>query len=228
MTITDNQDFIRKCGSNVILNKEAAALTNTSFITVTKQLNQNISQLFESDIELDIILYLGLCNGAGWATTLDGRDAVLLGIEKIIELNWQNEDDMQALIFHEIGHIWHKTHGILYPHTHSNGERSLVQLYQEGIAMVCEQILCQDDNRYHQDKNGWLAWCVTNKSEIKCEFLKRIKDNKSTQDFFGDWCKPDAGVYGNIGSCIFLHLFSNSVYKSLLSVLIDRGDNHRA
>ena len=126
---------IKPIVSNVILNKEAAALTNTSFITVTKQLNQNISQLFESDIELDIILYLGLCNGAGWATTLDGRDAVLLGIEKIIELNWQNEDDMQALIFHEIGHIWHKTHGILYPHTHSNGERSLVQLYQEGIGM---------------------------------------------------------------------------------------------
>ncbi len=185
--------------SNVILNKEAAALTNASFVTVTKQLKRNISQLFESDIELDIILYLGLCNGAGWATTLDGRDAILLGIEKIIELNWQNKDDMQSLIFHEIGHIWHKTYGNLHPHTHSNGEKSLVQLYQEGIAMVCEQILCQDDNHYHQDRNGWLAWCVTNKSEIKYEFLKRIKANKSTQDFFGDWCNynnhSDVGYY---------------------------------
>lgn len=185
--------------SKVILNKEAAALTNTSFVTVTEQLNRNISQLFKSDIELDIILYLGLCNGAGWSTTLDGRDAILLGIEKIIELNWQNEDNMQGLIFHEIGHIWHKTHGNLYPLTHSNGEKSLVQLYQEGIAMVCEQILCRDDNHYHQDKNGWLDWCVTNKSEIKYEYLKRIKDNKSTQDFFGDWCNyknhSDVGYY---------------------------------
>ena len=40
--------------------------------------------------------------------------------------------------------------------------------------------------------------------------------------------KPDAGVYGNIGSCIFLHLFSNSVYKSHLSVLINKEENHRA
>ena len=63
---------------------------------------------FENGVETDIILYLGLCNGAGWATSLDGRDAVLLGIEKIIELNWQDESAMQALIFHEIGHIWHK------------------------------------------------------------------------------------------------------------------------
>ncbi len=185
--------------NNVILNKEAAATANASFIAIAERLSRNISQLFKSDIDPDIILYLGLCNGACWATTLDGRNAVLLGIEKIIELNWQNESDMQALIFHEIGHIWHKTYGNLNPHAQTSGEQSLAQLYREGIAMVCEQILCNDDNHYHQDKNGWLDWCTANKAEIKREYLRRVKENESTQDFFGDWCSyknhSDVGYY---------------------------------
>ena len=154
---------------------------------------------FENGVETDIILYLGLCNGAGWATSLDGRDAVLLGIEKIIELNWQDESAMQALIFHEIGHIWHKTYGNLYPEARSEGENSLAQLYQEGLAMVCEHILCQDDRYYHQNQNGWLDWCKENEAEIKREYLRRVDKNISTQDFFGDWCSyknhSDVGYY---------------------------------
>ena len=71
--------------NNVLLNKDAALRTNTSFISVTNQLKSNINKLFKNDIDLDIILYLGLCNGAGWATALDGRNTILLGIEKIIE-----------------------------------------------------------------------------------------------------------------------------------------------
>lgn len=185
--------------NNVLLNKDAALRTNTSFISVTNQLKSNINKLFKNDIDLDIILYLGLCNGAGWATALDERNTILLGIEKIIELNWQNEADMQALIFHEIGHIWHKTYGVLYPKTQSKGEESLVQMYQEGIAMVCEHILCQNNNYYHQNKNDWLTWCKDNKLEIKQEYLNRIDNNISTQDFFGDWCNykghSDVGYY---------------------------------
>ena len=185
--------------NNVLLNKDAALRTNTSFISVTNQLKSNINKLFKNDIDLDIILYLGLCNGAGWATALDGRNTILLGIEKIIELNWQNEAGMQALIFHEIGHIWHKTYGVLYPKTQSKGEESLVQMYQEGIAMVCEHILCQNNNYYHQNKNDWLTWCKDNKLEIKQEYLNRIDNNISTQDFFGDWCNykghSDVGYY---------------------------------
>ena len=185
--------------NQVTLNTSAAELANASFTSVTKRLKFNISQLFKSDVNVDIILYLGLCNGAGWATTLDGRDVILLGIEKIIELNWENEVGMQALIYHEIGHIWHKTHGTLCPPANSNGEKSLVQLYQEGVAMVCEQILCQNDHYYHQNKNDWLDWCMENESEIKLEYLERIKNDKSTQDFFGDWCNykgySDVGYY---------------------------------
>lgn len=185
--------------NNVLLHKEAAFQANVAFIEVTNELTQNINKIFNDHVEMDIILYLGLCNGAGWATTLDGRNTILLGIEKIMELNWQSEAAMRALIYHEIGHIWHKIYGNSYPETQSKGEDSLVQLYREGIAMVCEQILCQDNHYYHQNQNNWLAWCVSNQTEIKQEYLKRIDENISTQDFFGDWCNykkhSDVGYY---------------------------------
>ena len=67
--------------NNVLLNRDAAITANDSFVAVTDKLASNIERLFENGVETDIILYLGLCNGAGWATSLDGRDAVLLGIE---------------------------------------------------------------------------------------------------------------------------------------------------
>lgn len=185
--------------NDVFRKKGAACQANASFLAVTKQLSRNTHRLFQNEMDMDIILYLGLCNGAGWATTLDGRDAVLLGIEKIIELNWQSESSMQALLFHELGHIWHKTYGVFHPETHTAGENTLVQLYQEGIAMVCEQILCQNDCYYHQNQEGWLEWCTANQAEIKQEYLYRIDHNISAQGFFGDWCQfkghSDVGYY---------------------------------
>lgn len=185
--------------ARVQADKEAALLANASFTSVAKRLESRLCPLFQREPELDLILYLGLCNGAGWATTLEGREAVLVGIEKVLELGWQTEAKMQALIFHEIGHIWHKTYGTFELHPRTKGEASLVQLYKEGVAMVCEQILCQNENAYHQDEDGWLAWCVAHQAEIKREYQKRVDNHTSTQDFFGDWCRykshSDVGYY---------------------------------
>lgn len=174
--------------NNAFTFHEKMESANNSFLSISKKLKRNIDKISHTDLELDIILYLGLCNGAGWATTLDGKNAILLGIEKIIELNWQGETEMQALIFHEVGHIWHKTHGNLYFDISTETEKSILQLYQEGVAMKCEHLLCGDDNYYHQNKDNWLDWCVENESQIKNEYLKRMNNNASTQDFYGDWC----------------------------------------
>lgn len=180
-------------------NEEKLLITNNSFEAVAKDLSEKITRLFDREIELEIILYLGLCNAAGWASVLDGRDVILLGVEKIIELDWCSRKDMQALIFHEIGHIWHKTYGSLYFSYDSQSERSVLQLYQEGVAMVCEQILCGDHTYYHQDRSGWLDWCKQNEMSIKKEYLDRLENSRSTQDFFGDWCSyeghSDVGYY---------------------------------
>ena len=56
--------------NNVLLNRDAAITANDSFVAVTDKLASNIERLFENGVETDIILYLGLCNGAGWATSL--------------------------------------------------------------------------------------------------------------------------------------------------------------
>ncbi len=191
--------------NNALNQKDKMQIVNSSFTTISDVLPDNMHNLFDSDIELDIILYLGLCNGAGWATTLNNKNTILLGIEKIIELNWYDIDSMQGLIFHEIGHIWHKTYGNFYYNAASIKEKSIRQLYQEGIAMVCEQILCNDNNYFHQNKNGWLDWCQKNEISIKKEYLNRLNNKVSTQDFFGDWCDyqghSDVGYY--LG-CIFI------------------------
>ena len=106
---------------------------------------------------------------------------------------------MQALIFHEIGHIWHKTYGNLYPRGSVRGRKFTGSALSRGLAMVCEHILCQDDRYYHQNQNGWLDWCKENEAEIKREYLRRVDKNISTQDFFGDWCSyknhSDVGYY---------------------------------
>lgn len=163
----DFQKSVYPVITDALGNREKLVTIDRSFKAVTDNLCKSVSALFNGDPNVDIVLYLGLCNGAGWATTLDGRDAVLLGIEKIAELNWCDIPSMQTLIYHEMGHIWHKTYGNLYFPVDSNGEKSLLQLYQEGVAMVCEQTLCGDENFYHQNINGWLDWCCENENSLK-------------------------------------------------------------
>ena len=181
------------------LNADKIDFVSKNFQLVVDTINANLSKLFDTEPDINIVLYLGLCNGAGWATTLDGKNAVLLGIEKIIELNWGDETNMRALLLHEIGHLWHKLNGKLYIPDFTKRRKAIQQLYQEGVAMVCEHILCGDNDFWHQDKNGWLDWCSKNETEIKKEYLRRLDSNESVQDFFGDWCSyngySDVGYY---------------------------------
>jgi hypothetical protein len=179
--------------------KEKLVKLHDSFLAVTSGLKERWKEVFEADIQADIIFYLGLCNGAGWVTTLSGNPSILLGIEKIIELDWIDNDSLIGLLYHELGHIWHATVGILEYETDSVSEKSLWQLYQEGIAMYCEQLLAGDFSYYHQDKDGWLSWCEENREKLFIEYKRRVDENESTQDFFGDWCNflgySDVGYY---------------------------------
>ena len=146
---------------------------------------------------MTVVLYLGLCNAAGRETFLGGKKVVLLGVEKILELNWDSEEKLKALLYHEIGHIWHEIYGNLEFPAHTQSRQSMLQLWQEGIAMVCEQILSKDERYYHQDENEWLAWCQEQELMIKEEYGRRLEQEESTQDFFGDWC--DFCGYSDVG-----------------------------
>ena len=170
-----------------------------SFQSVIYQLEDAIRQHFHTTIEADIILYLGLCNGAGWAATINGQYLVLLGIEKILELNWADEDSMIALLYHELGHLWHHQERKLPWGGETPQEKALWQLYSEGVAMFFEQQLCQTEHYFHQDQNGWLEWCTQNRSRLFAEYSRRVEQNESIQLFFGDWCSfeghSDVGYY---------------------------------
>lgn len=170
---------------NALAKRDQLEILHTNYISVTKNLEKDIFDKFNTKLDVNIILYLGLCNGAGWYTKADNKRVVLLGIEKIIELGWIDIRSLKALIYHELGHVWHD---IQREGMDVVQNSSISQLYQEGIAMVFEQSMFDDINYFHQNRNGWLDWCLSNEKEIKGEYLKRINNNQSVQDFFGDWC----------------------------------------
>ncbi len=183
----DFQKDILPILNEVPCNIDKVNLAHQSFLSLTDDLTERILCILGTNIDVDIVFYLGLCNGAGWATTLDNKPAILLGIEKIIELSWYDKTNLAGLLYHELGHIWHDQTRSETCIKFKND--SLWQLYREGIAMYIEQLLANDMGFYHQDKDGWLDWCNTNTTDLFNEFLDRIKTKNSTVDFFGDWNK---------------------------------------
>lgn len=173
--------------TDTIESKEKLESLHNSFLAVVEGIGEKVKEKTGTNLQAEIVLYLGLCNGAGWATTLGGKPVVLLGVEKIVELGWYDKKSMIALIYHELGHLWHGCVGKLHQEVNTAYEKAVLQLYQEGFAMYFEQLLLNDFNHYHQDKAGWLEWCRENEKKLACEFLRCLKANESVQSFFGDW-----------------------------------------
>lgn len=214
----DDQNRIITVLNAVITERDKLEITHHSFSqAIGNDLDKRIYAVCGADLHVTIMLYLGLCNGAGWATTLDGIPAVLLGIEKIAELNWHGADDMRALIYHELGHIWHEQFGKMHQKTPTMRDKYILQLYQEGIAGYFEQLLYGDLNKYHQDKNGWLDWCKENKSELNHEYLRRLAQNESAHVFFGDWQNYQG--WGDVGYFIGCEFVKSLASKYSLTEL---------
>ena len=171
-----------------------------AFRLVTEGLEQSIPAKFGKTLDVDLIFYLGLCSGAGWVTAVGGRRTVLLGLEKIMELNWCSQDDMRGLVWHELGHVYQDQYGVLERHFDRAADQFLWQLFTEGVAMVFEQTLADDAGYYHQDKDGWKAWCDEHFEDIKADFHRDLDSITSAdQRWFGDWVRyrghGDVGYY---------------------------------
>jgi hypothetical protein len=171
-----------------------------SFLAITRDLECKIFTNFGRRLDIDIVFYLGLCNGAGWVTSLKDRTVMFLGIEKIIELNWCSIDAMSGLIFHELGHVYQDAFGVLERHFDSNNQTYLWQLFTEGIAMVFEQKLIGDSEFYHQYDIEWKRWCDQHIDQIKADFSCDLPlMTAKNQRYFGDWVsydgKGDVGYY---------------------------------
>ena len=171
-----------------------------SFRRITEHLDERITERFGKTVDADIILYLGLCNGAGWVTRVNGKRSVLLGIEKIMELDWCDPDAMTGLVIHELGHGYQDQYGVLHRELEKTPDRFLWQLFTEGIAMVFEQEIAGDPGYFHQDRDGWKQWCDEHAEMIKLSFRNDLESmTQETQRYFGDWVsfegRGDTGYY---------------------------------
>ena len=209
---------------NAVSNHPELENLHASFCEVTEDLNHKVMECFGRVVDIDIVLYVGLCNGAGWVTNINGRDVILLGIEKILELNWCDVNAMRGLVYHELGHVYHKQHGVFQQHSDSNSQKFVWQLFTEGVAMYFEQALVMDFCYYHQDKNGWLEWCENHFRQIVADFHSDLPTmTKSNQRYFGDWVsyngKGDVGYY--LGTKFVQQLCGNYDFDRLINLDID-------
>jgi len=171
-----------------------------SFRRVTETLDERITARFGKTVDADLVLYLGLCNGAGWAASVNGKPVVLLGIEKIMELNWCDVTAMTGLVIHELGHVYQEQYGVLRREFTARREKFLWQLFTEGVAMVFEQEVIGDPAFYQQDVDGWKQWCDENSALIRQSFCADLDGmTQDNQRYFGDWVRfhghGDTGYY---------------------------------
>jgi len=224
----DSGDYIYERDILPIINAVCAnsqlGTLHSLFCIITDDLNQKIIYHFGCELDVDIVLYVGLCNAAGWVTNINGRDVVLLGIEKILELNWCDVSSMYGLIYHELGHIYHKQYGMFHQQSANNNCNYVWQLFTEGIAMYFEQVLVDNYNYYHQDKSGWLEWCDNHFQQIVKDFCNDLPTmTKSNQKYFGDWVsyhgKGDIGYY--LGAKFVQQLCDKYDFEQLINMTID-------
>ena len=205
---------------NDVFENPKLEILHESFSKVVNQLNQKVLDTFGKELNVDIVLYMGLCNGAGWVTNINSVDTVLLGVEKIIELDWCDINAMYGLIYHELGHVYQKQYGTLERALSDSKSVFLWQLFTEGIAMYFEQVLVENLNFYHQDTNGWKAWCDDNFLQIKTDFHNDLDTmTKQNQRYFGDWCryhgKGDVGYY--LGARFIQYLVKEHSFDDLIT-----------
>ncbi len=139
---------------------------------------------FETD--LIAVLYAGIGCGAGWVTTYQGTPAILFGLENAAEEGWTSEEVLAGLIAHEIGHVAHfhwREQGDL-----PRGAGPWWQLYTEGFAQRCEQLILNLDSWHMGDQQeGWRAWCQANETWLAAKFLSAVDKGESLRPFFGSW-----------------------------------------
>lgn len=215
--------------NDVIKNEAIVKEVIKNFNIATKDLEKKIITNFGKSIDVEIILYLGLCNAAGWAKKINNKHYVLLGIEKIIELKWYDIEKITSLIYHELGHIYHFQHGILKEDFNSDSEKFLWQLFEEGIAMFFEQTITVDLEKFHQDKNDWKTWCDANIDKIKNDFNNDLPMMTfATQRYFWDWRDynghSDVGYY--LGARFIQYINKTHTFEEIISFDLSNVKKH--
>jgi len=173
-----------------------------NILNVIDDINIRIDKLIKFNLEINIVLYCGLCNSAGWVNTYNNKRAVLFGIDKIAELNWHTIEKIEALVAHELCHVVHfeirGEENLPDDVEDNNYIKGIWNLYEEGFAQFFQYRLLgkEVDSRGRE----WLERCNANEKQLKKLYLTALHDKeKGTRDFFGDWFEvlgiSDTGYY---------------------------------
>ncbi|MFW5838584.1 MAG: hypothetical protein ACOC1L_01285 [Bacillota bacterium] len=186
--ISPRQVGLKKVFTRLVrVDKMIEAYHNIMTILKNKEaLSQKI--FLHEPLDLDIILYHGLGNGAGTATTLNNRKCLLFGIEKIAALSWQSKARLRALFIHEYAHLLHdflRTDSIekTYDNTKDN---AYYRLYIEGVATYLEDVVASRE----VTQTDWYTRCIKNEQLLKQAFLKTLGQDGDVTPYFGDWNPP--------------------------------------
>lgn len=163
-----------------------------NLLKLLKGMDEKVKATFHVDIDINIVLYSGLLNAAGWVDKYEGKRAMLFGIDKIAELGWHHEEKIKALVCHELCHVVHfqiRGKDKLPEQVEQNKyNEGIWNIYEEGFAQYFQQVLGNSsvDSRGEQ----WSLQCEKIEEQLKLEYIKALEDKeKGTRDFYGDWFK---------------------------------------
>ncbi len=172
-----------------------------NLLKVLENISKRVQEVFNIDLDINVVIYAGLCNAAGWVDEYEGKRTVLFGIDKMAELRWHDLEKIDCLVCHELCHVIHFfIRGEVIPEEASINKYNygIWDLYEEGFAQYFEEKI----SRYHKDSRGenWSYECEKNEKKLKKLYLEALEDSeKGTRDFFGDWYKvlgiSDTGYY---------------------------------
>ena len=211
--------------NNVYQNQERIIELNNLLYELLKDTDERIKLKTGRNLQCKIILYLGLGNGAGWVTEHNGKTLVLLGVEKILELNLDNPAQLRELIYHELGHVYQNQYGVLNKEFDNNADKLLWQLYTEGIARYFEKNIIGNVITDYQNTYSWEVGLGKLFPQLKEDFKKdmSILNDRFTQRYFGDWVSyngySDAGYF--LGEKFINYLCQKRLFNDILDLSIE-------
>lgn len=172
-----------------------------NILDIFLDIDKRVKEIFSIDLDINIVIYVGLCNAAGWVDEYEGKRAMLFGIDKIAELRWETKEQLDSLVSHELCHVVHYyIRGEVIPkwaekNKYNNG---IWNIYEEGFAQYYENKLSK--SQFDSRGENWIEICKEKERELKKLYIEALKnEERGTCEFYGDWFKvlgiSDAGYY---------------------------------